>query len=297
VSESIVQRTSRLLTTATMLALTSSCGGGGGGGGSASGAQTSSTPSSVSTPTAVPAPSRPVDQSDLDIAQAVFGEKSRTPNGFYSESKPSGYQYVSTTQLKNADVDPTVTDSMPLHELCTDDWNQALQWSETSAQLEPTYADLVDTSSTDERFFEFGRVRQGEPQFYLQDRVFRCAYLNRDSANLRLDEGKAGQFNEHPFSLAELKNLSEYLWQFTQYNNFGHAVLKSEGSSLSGELAHTIYIANLTRGGVSASCDRVDVIAWRHRMETTTGNLQLEIQALWSFGAKQISGVTELCTD
>jgi hypothetical protein len=291
VSESIVQRTSRMLTTAMMLALSTSCGGGGGGG---SGTQSVSTPASVSTPVTEPTPQRPVTQTDLDIAQAVFGEKARTPSGFYSESKPSGYQYVATTQLKNADVDPTLDGSSALHELCTDDWNQALQWSETSAQLEPTYADLVDTT-TEARFFEFGRVRQGEPQFYLRDRVFRCEYLNRDTADLRLETGQAGQLNARPLTADELKSLSEYLWQFTQYNNFGHAVLKSEGASTSTELSHTLYVANLASGGISPSCDRVDVIAWRHRMDATTGSLQLEIEDLWSFGARQISGVTELC--
>jgi hypothetical protein len=237
-----------------------------------------------------------VDQSDLQIAQAVFGETSRTPGNFYADAKPSGYQYVSTTQLKNADVDPTVSESTPLHELCTDDWNQAFQWSEASAQLDPTYADLVDTTSTDERFFEFGRVRQGEPQFYLRERVFRCEYLNRDSADLRLRQGKAGQFNERPVSATELKNLSEYLWQFTEYNNFGHAVLKSVGAGSGTELSHTLYIANLTAAGISANCDRIEVIAWRYRMETTTGSLQLEQQSLWNFGAHQANGVTELCT-
>ncbi|HEU4604235.1 MAG TPA: hypothetical protein VFS24_19825 [Steroidobacteraceae bacterium] len=288
-SDSIVQRTSRLLTAALMLALSTSCGGGGGGG-----TQSASTPSGVAIPPPSPTPQRPVDQSDLDIAQATFGEKPRTPNGFYSDAKPSGYQYVSTMQLKNADIDPSVTDSMPLHELCTDDWNQALQWSETSAEQDPTYADLVDTS-TDDRYFEFGRVRQGEPQFYLRERVFRCGYLNRDSANLRVAQGAAGQFNERPLTADELKNLSEYLWQFTEYNNFGHAVLKSAGTSSGAELDHTIYIANLTRAGVSASCDRIDVISWRHRLDAATGILQLEVQLLWSFGARQTSGVTELC--
>jgi hypothetical protein len=237
-----------------------------------------------------------VDQSDLEIAQAVFGEKPRTPNGFSNDSKPSGYQYVSTTQLKNDDIDPAVTDSMPLHELCTDDWNQALQWSETNAQLEPTYADLVDTTTTDARFFEFGRVRQGEPQFYLRERVFRCDYLNRDAANLRVTQGNAGQFNERPLTSAELQNLSEYLWQFTEYNNFGHAVLKSAGSSSAVALSHTLYIANVTHSGISASCDRVEVIAWRHRVDTATGDLQLESQSLWSFGARQVAGITELCS-
>jgi hypothetical protein len=288
-----VQRTSRLIVTALTLALSSSCGGGGGGASNSTASNSHSTPQTVSNPPAPPA--RPVDQSDLQIAQAVFGETARTPSNFYRDAKPSGYQSVATTQLKNSDIDPGIGETTPLHELCTDDWNQAFQWSEISAQLDPTYADLVDTS-TDTRFFEFGRVRQSEPQFYLRERVFRCGYLNRDAANLRLRQGKAGQFNERPLSAAELKNLSEYLWQFTEYNNFGHAVLKSVGSSDSTELSHTLYIANLAAGGISADCDRIDVIAWRHRLDATTGNLQLEQQSLWSFGAHQIAGLAELCT-
>jgi hypothetical protein len=283
-----------MLTAAVLLALSASCGGGGGGSGGGTGGQSVSTPSSVATPASGATPSRAVDQSDLDIAQSVYGEKARTPTGFYTESKPSSYQYVSTTQLKNADLDSAMSESTPLHELCTDDWNQALQWSETSAHLEPTYADLVDTV-TDDRFFEFDRVRQGEPQFYMRDRVFRCAYLNRDSVNLRVASGEAGSFNKRPFTTDELKNLSEYLWQFTDYNNFGHAVLKSE-SGTGTELTHTLYIANLTRAGISATCDRVDVIAWRHHLDSTTGDLQLEITPLWSFGARQIAGVSELCS-
>jgi hypothetical protein len=284
-----------MLTAAVLLALSSSCGGGGGGSGGDTGGQSVSTPSSVSTSSSVSTPPRAVEQSDLDIAQSVYGEKSRTPNGFYTEAKPASYQYVSTTQLKNADIDPTVTDSTPLHELCTDDWDEALQWSEISAQLEPTYADLVDTVN-DDRFFEFGRVRQGEPQFYMRDRVYRCAYLDRDSVDLRLEKGDAGFFNERPMTADELKQLSEYLWQFTPYNNFGHAVLKSVGASTSTEMTHTLYIANLTHAGISATCDRIDVIAWRHHLDSTTGELQLEIQALWSFGARQVAGVSDLCS-
>jgi hypothetical protein len=52
----------------------------------------------------------------------------------------------------------------------------------------------------------------------------------------------------------------------------------------------------LARAGISSTCDRVDVIAWRHTLDTTTGTLQLEVTTLWSFGAREQTGAVSLCT-
>ena len=258
----------------------SACGGGGG-------------DSSAPAP-AASAPPRPVTQSDLQIAQGVYGTGPRTPAGFYSDPPPSGHDYVSTTHLKNADVDAAVVAPQPLHELCTDDWSQALEWSELGAQSSPQYSDLVETND-DPRYFEFGRVRQGDPTFYVRARVFKCAYLDRASVNLRAAAGAAGTLNRRPPTAADLREMSEYLWQFTQYNNIGYAVLQSSGSSTTGTLTHTLHMGVLVRGALSSSCDRVDVIAWRHTLDTITGSLQVESTTLWSFGARESAGVVSLC--
>jgi hypothetical protein len=259
----------------------SACGGGGG-------------DSAAPTPGAS-APPRPVEQSDLQIAQSVYGSGPRTPAAFYSDPQPSGYGYVSTMHVKNANVDATVAAPEPLYELCTDDWNQALAWSELSAQHDPQYSDLVATND-DPRYFEFGRVRQGDPTFYVRARVFKCAYLDRSSANLRDSAGPAGQLNRRPLTAAELRDLTEYLWQFTQYNNVGYAVLKSSGSSSGTELTHTLHLGSLVRGALSSTCDRVDVIGWQHTLDTASGDMELEVQTLWSFGAHEASGAVSLCS-
>jgi hypothetical protein len=259
----------------------SACGGGGG-------------ESSAPAPTAS-APPRPVTQSDLQIAESVYGTGSRTPAGFYADPPPSGHDYVATTHLKNSDVDAAAVAPQPLYELCTDDWNQALAWSELGAQNAPQYSDLVETSN-DPRYFEFGRVRQGDPTFYVRARVFKCAYLDRAEANLRVAAGPAGELNRRPLTAADLRELSEYLWQFTQYNNVGYAVLASGGTSTTAALTHTLHIAKLARGGISTACDRVDVISWRHTLDAATGSLQLEATTLWSFGAQEAAGVVSLCS-
>jgi hypothetical protein len=259
----------------------SACGGGGG-------------DSSAPTPTAS-APPRPVSQSDLQIAQSVYGVGSRTPAGFYADPPPSGHEYVSTTHLKNADVDAAVVAPQPLYELCTDDWNQALEWSEAGAQSSPQYSDLVETND-DARYFEFGRVRQGDPTFFVRSRIFKCAYLDRASVNLRDAAGAAGTLNRRPPTAADLREMSEYLWQFTQYNNVGSAVLQSSGTSTTGTLTHTLHMGVLARGAASSGCDRVDVVAWRHTLDTMTGSLQVESTTLWSFGARESAGVVSLCS-
>jgi len=237
----------------------SACGGGGGG------------DSAGSTPSAS-APPRPVTQSDLQIAQSVYGSGPRTPVGFYSDPLPSGHEYVSTMHLKNADVDAAVVAPQPLYELCTDDWNEALAWSELGAQHAPQYADLVETND-DPRYFEFGRVRQGDPTFYVRARVFKCAYLDRAAANLRATVGPAGTLNRRPLTAVELRDLSEYLWQFTKYNNVGYAVLDSSGSAGAANLSHTLHIGALARGGISSGCHRVDVILIRRLLRIERANV------------------------
>jgi hypothetical protein len=236
---------------------------------------------------------RPVAQSDLEIATAIYSGK-RTPDDFYSETEPSGHDVIATMHLKNTDIDPTIDASQPQFELCTNDWNQALGWSETSAQHASQYSDLVATND-DARYFEFGRVRQGSPEVYVQARVYKCAYLDRARANLRAASGSAGQLNVRPIDATELARLSEYLWQFTRYNNFGHTVLKSSGAG-GVTLEHTLYMASVVRGGLSASCDRIDVIAWRHSVDPASGAVTLNVQPLWSFGARETGGMPELCT-
>lgn len=231
----------------------------------------------------------------MQIAQVLYAGAPRTPQGFHSEPPPAGYGQVATTHLKNADIDAAAVAPQPLYELCTDDWNQALAWSETFAQQGTQYADLVETGD-EPRYFEFGRVRQSEPSVYRRSRVFKCAYLDRGSANLRGSSGAAGQLNRRPLSATELGSLAEYLWQFTLYNNFGHAVLRSSGASSSSQLTHTLHLASLARGGVSSTCDRIDVIAWRHTLDAASGALRLDTEVLWSFGAREAAGVASLCS-
>jgi hypothetical protein len=57
-----------------------------------------------------------------------------------------------------------------------------------------------------------------------------------------------------------------------------------------------LIIADLVRDGISTTCDRIDVIAWRHSADAT-GDLQLSVQTLFSFGAKETNGSVDVCSD
>ena len=266
----------RILAVGCAVMLTS-CGGGGGG------------ESSPVTPPA--APVRVVTQSDSQIAALLYTDSDRTPSGFYSDPVPSGVTYAATFHLKNTDV----AGQGEQHELCTDDWNDALSWSETAASSAPTYSDLVATD-TNSRFYEFGRVPRGQSGGYLRARVYRCSYLDRTDVDLLSAGPSAGRLNRRPLSAQDLGELSEYLWLFTSYNNFGNVVLKSSGEQTTTRLDHTLHLARLQRAAINGGCDRVEVLAWTHSLEVASGTLQLSQRVLWSFGARQTTSAIELCT-
>jgi hypothetical protein len=233
---------------------------------------------------------RPVAQTDLEIAQMLYMDSSRTPQGFYQEAAPTFQGYVATSHLKSTDISGVAATQ---YELCTDDWNTALAWSDQVASGTQA-SNLVETNTT-ARYYEFGRVRASTPQGYIRARVYRCSYLDRSDVDLRSATTAAGQLNQRPLTADELQQLSEYLWQFTDYNNYGNSVLKSSGSSTSASLQHTLIIATLVPAATSGGCDRINVVGWLHTADAQSGALSLDVQPLWDFGARRNAGVVEVC--
>jgi hypothetical protein len=255
------------------------CGGGG--------SDNSATPS-VATATATTG----VSQTNTQIASLIYTDSQRTPVGFDVETAPVFAGYVATSQLKTTDIN---TSAVLHYELCTDDFNQALQWSDTANSVSGDNASLTGNNST-EGYFEFDRLRASTPQGYLRQRIYKCAYLNRSSVDLQANAGDAGVLNARPMDAATLKSLSEYIWQFTRYNNFGNVVLSSSGSAGNNSLTHSLIIATLTRASTNGSCDAIDVVTWKHSLNTTTGELTLSVTPLLSFHAQESSGAVSVCS-
>jgi len=261
----------------------------GGGGGDEAPAATSNAPA-----TAAATAGRPVSQTDFEIAQMLYTDSQRRPANFLSDAAPSGLGVVATAHLKNSDVSANPATQ---HELCTDDWNQALAWSESAAATAGGLGSVVATDVT-ARYYEFSRMRNTTPTVYVRSRIYRCSYLDRSSVNLADSVSTvraAGRIAQSQVNAAELRTLSEYLWQFTMYNNAGHAVLLSSGSTGAQGLSHTLHIASMTRASAGQTCDQVEVNTWTHSVDSN-GNLQLRVDDSFNYGVRRNAGIIEYCS-
>lgn len=247
--------------------------------------------SSGSVAAAPPGAAYGITLSNLDIATSLYQDSQRTPPGFLADPAPTGVGIVATHHLHSDELALVTASSF---EVCTDDWNQALAWSEQAATHNGSYASLVGNSNTS-HYFEFDRVPQGTPQQLLRQRVYLCSYLDRSDTSADVNSGPAGVLNAQPRTAAQMRDLSEYLWQFTGWNNYGNAVLASIDASGATGPGHTLVIASLSPDGVSSGCDRIDVLGWRHDLDSGSGALQRHLSVLWSFGVRQSGNMAVDC--
>ncbi len=217
---------------------------------------------------------------DREIAAALYAGTPRTPLGFAADPAPLSFAQVTTYHIKSSQL---AAPAATLHEVCSDDLNVALAWSEEVAAQATPPLDLVAVETTP-RYFELSRVPRGEPDRYVRMRVLRCTYLDRTGVELSFADGYAGTFNAQPFDAAALRALSEYLWHFSVYNNAGHAVLASEARGTG--LRHALTIASLERAAVG-SCDRVTLRDWTHDATAATGVLTRGVTVVREFGVRE----------
>jgi hypothetical protein len=229
-------------------------------------------------------------RTDAQIAELLYAGAPRTPDGFLADPVPSSYQQVTTFHIKSDQLDANAATS---YELCTDDFATALAWSETLAQAAPAYLALVD-SMQGGRYFELDRVASTEPERLVRMRVYRCAYLERNGVDLGSTAEAGGTLNARPVDAVALRELGEYLWRFTTYNNADHAVLGSEARA-STTIEHVLTLASLARGAGAGGCDRVTLHEWLHTADAATGALSHDNVALRTFDVRRDAGVVSGC--
>lgn len=266
-----------------------------GGGGGESAQPASSAPQNVNAPSAPASPPPPsTSAADLSLAGRLYKGDERTPAGFDVETRPASVTgTLSTRHLKNTDFATGPQAAGPTYEVCTNDMAQALSWSESLATWGGQYSDLVEVRS-DAHMFEVIRVPRADVTAMLRHRVFKCDYLDRSSSDLRADTGAAGAMNQRPLTAAELEALSEYLWQFTLFNNSDYAVESSTRSSSGNQLVHTIRLGQLVRG-TNGACDTVQLSDWVHSMNTVDGSITRSLTPVRSFQVKSTAGVAQSC--
>ena len=201
---------------------------------------------------------RPRPRADLALAGRLYKGDERTPAGFDVEARPASVVgTLSTRHLKNTDFATGPQAISATYEVCTNDMAQAIDWSERQATWQGQYSDLVEVRS-DAHMFEVVRVPRADVTAMIRHRVFRCDYLDRSNTDLRVDVGAAGNMNQRPLTADELEKLSEYLWQFTMFNNSDYVVESSTRSTSGNSLVQTIRMGQLVRGAAGA-CDTVQL--------------------------------------
>ncbi|HET7809740.1 MAG TPA: hypothetical protein VFL16_04135 [Steroidobacteraceae bacterium] len=277
-----------------LIALALGACGGGGGGAASTPSSGSGHPSSAANPAPVDEPAPVVDSGDLDLAGRIYQGDERTPDGFQVETRPSNVVgTLSTRHLKNTDLASGQQAMGPTYEMCTNDMAQAIDWSERQASWQGQYSDLAEVRS-DAHMFELIRVPRADVTAMIRHRVFRCDYLDRSGSDLHADAGAAGSMNQRPLTAGELKDLAEYLWQFTMFNNSDYAVQSSSGSTSGGNLVHTIRLGQLVRGS-NGACDTLQVSDWTHTMNSVDGTLTRALTPVRSISVRKTSAGVEAC--
>jgi hypothetical protein len=274
------------------VATLAACGGGGGGGASAP-AATAPPQNVTASPPAAPAPPSTL-AADMALADRLYKGDARTPAGFDVEARPASVTgTLSTRHLKNTEFATGPQSASPTFEVCTNDLAQAIDWSERLATWQGQYSDLVEVKS-DTRLFELVRVPRADVTAMVRHRVFRCDYLDRSSTDLRADVGAAGSMNQRPLNADELESLSEYLWQFTMFNNSDYAVESSTRSARGNTLTQTIRMGQLVRGAAGA-CDTVQLVDWTHTMSSGNGSLTRSLANVRTFQVTSVSSAVQSC--
>jgi hypothetical protein len=284
IDEGIMKNVLALMSVACLAA----CGGGGGGS-----SPTAPAPQNVTVPP-LSASSPPTLTADLSLADRLYKGDARTPAGFDVEARPANVAgTLSTRHLRNTDFATGPQAAGPTFEVCTDDMAQAIDWSESLATWNGQYSDLSEVRG-DAQKFEVIRVPRADVTAMLRHRVFKCAYLDRAGSDLRSDTGAAGALNQRPLDATELEALSEYLWQFTLFNNSDYAVESSSRSTNGSQLVHAIRMGQLVLG-VSGGCDTVHLLDWTHTVNTGDGALTRSLTPVRNFQVKNSASGVETC--
>jgi len=205
--------------------------------------------------------------SDYEIITKVYTDQ-RTPDGFYQESLPDTWYTI--RQLKNTDLlEGVVPSSTPVYELGTDDFTEALNWSETIALQQAVYEQLVDTTETDQ-YFQFTRFSPGTPDYTHYSRVFKSSSLDRSGYDLGNPGIYLGMITWQPLTAEQVKYVIEYLWTFTFNNNYGNAVLESYTEETDSEFIHTMTEARLTMD-YADNCDTIQIFESQYSVQKTDG--------------------------
>ncbi len=237
---------------------------------------------------ALPAPS----MSNAEIAWLVYDPDYDVPPGFYRDARAATDRSYTIHH---------VLDDSESFELCTDDYQTAVNWEAADNAARAVNGVFVSTAETD-RYFEFVRELEytedvgtiDEPTSPGFARVFKCSNTSRDGVDRSLLNGFAGRINARPVDAGAVREFTEYLWQFRFFATGRRVVLESRAESSGDAAAHVLRIAFRNRQGPGL-CDRIEIADWRFSADHSSGDVQKTFTTVRSFEAQLVDGAATLC--
>ncbi len=230
---------------------------------------------------------------EMNIINALYFDK-RTPDGFYKEASQTT-AFSSVSHVKNTSLLPPVDrPGITVHELASDDFVEAMNWSETAAEYQQSYKQLAGNTET-LLYYQFTRFDPDAPQFINMHRVFKASALDRNGVDRSNDDAKyKGRITLAGLTAEKVKWVIEYLWMFTLSNNYGNAVLKSYTTETESEFVHIMEQAKLNFS-YNERCDNVEVYEIRYTVSKDSGFIWKEKSLTRTFLAKRSNRFLELC--
>ena len=193
-------------------------------------------------PTQIPVIQFEDDQSnfsDQEVIDAMYHPDYVYPDHFYSEDNGDAYmEYMSSYSIVTAQERPDYR-----IEFCTDDRNEAYQWSVSTAEI--FYFLTVDTGHEreTEKFFEFTWEfdLSGTMETVLY-RTHKCSYVDLTSYDIIDPDSFLVYFNLRPLTAANVKEVIEYLW-INRSSGKGEKILSSYVLENSDVFYHMIFTA------------------------------------------------------
>ena len=232
--------------------------------------------------------------SDTRIAERIYLDK-RTPDNFFNNDEAiTGDSFYSISHLKNVELlTPAEKIGLPQYELSTDDFTQALNWSETVASKQTVYRQLVNNSDTP-LYYQFTRVDLNNSEFIHLSRVYKASTLDRSGVDLSESGSYQGKIVSTVYTTTLVKQIVEYLWTFSFNNNYGHAVLQSSTIENGLSLTHTLLEAKLITSS-SASCDSIEIFESNYSIDKSSGEIWKTGQSLRTIQATFNGTFATLC--
>ena len=237
-----------------------------------------------------------VADQDIALLKAVYSDQ-RTPAGFLQVSVPDA-GFFTLSHVKNTDILALADrNQQPVYELSSNDFVEAMDWSETAATYQETYRQLVDVSETD-FYFQFTRIDPANPSVPHFSRVFKRDFLNRDGVD-RAEEDSLlpvylGAIAIPFINIERVAQVVEYLWRFSASNNYGTAVVSTSIE----ETARTI-VYRMQEGRMQMSytgqCDVVDVYNVSYTVSKDSGAITRTQSLSHQLSSERKGGIISLC--